>query len=115
MANKVLDFNAIQQPVLELTMMDQEHTVIKVGTPSVDLLEKLEANLPEFERIAKSGNKEAVQAIYDLAAQLINCNRSFITVTGAELLDKYKLGLDYMQIFFSAYMDFVTEIYNAKN
>lgn len=115
MVNKVLNFNQIQRPSVELTMMDVEQTVIRVTTPSVDLLEELEAALPEFEKVARSGNKEAVLAIYDLAARLINCNLSFITVTADELRTKYNMGLDLMQIFFSAYMDFVNEIYKEKN
>lgn len=115
MANKVLNFNQIQAPTLELTMMDEAQTVIKVTTPTIGLLNELEAVQPEFEKVARSGNKEAVTAIYDLAAKLMNCNRSFITVTGEELREKYKIGLDFLQVFFSVYMDFVTEIYNTKN
>lgn len=114
MVNKTLNFNQLR-PTLELTMMDEAQTVIKVGTPSVGLLEELEALLPEFETLARSGNREAIAAIYDMAARLINCNYSFITVIGEELRTKYGMGLDAMQIFFSAYMDFVSDIYNAKN
>lgn len=115
MANKVLNFNQIQAPTLELTMMDEDQTVIKVTTPTIGLLQELEAVLPEFEKVARTGNKEAIQAIYDLAAKLINCNRSFITVTGEELMTMYNMGLDFLQVFFSVYMDFVNEIYNTKN
>lgn len=115
MANKVLNFNEIQRPTLELTMRDKAQTVIKVSTPSIGLLNELQEMLPEFTSTAKSGNKEAIMAIYDLAARLINCNHSFIEVTGEELMEKYKLDLDYMQLFFSAYMDFVAEIFNSKN
>lgn len=115
MTNKTLNFNQFQRPVLELTMMDEKQTTIKVSTPSMELLEELEATLPEFETVAKTGNAAAVQAIYDLAARLINCNLSFITVTADELRTKYRMGLDYMQIFFSTYMDFVNEIYKEKN
>lgn len=115
MTNKTLNFNQLQRPTLELTMMDEAQTIIKVSTPSMALLEELEQALPEFEAVAKSGNKEAILAIYDLAARLINCNHSFVTVTAEELRTKYRMGLDFMQIFFSAYMDFINEIYKEKN
>lgn len=115
MANKSLNFNQLQRPILELTMMDKDQTVINVTTPTMDLLEELETALPQFEDTAKEGNKAAVQAIYDLAARLISCNLSFIPVTAEELRTKYRMGLDYMQVFFSAYMDFVSGIYNQKN
>ena len=115
MANKTLNFNQLQRPTLELTMMDETQTVIKVSTPTIALTEELTEIMPQFEEVAKSGNREAVEAVYDLAARLINCNYSFITVTGEELRTKYAMGLDSLQIFFSVYMDFLTEIYNAKN
>lgn len=115
MANNVLNFNSLQRPTLVLTMADENQTEIKVSTPSEELVEKLEASLPELQEICKSGNREAITAIYELAAQIISCNRSFIKVTAEELRGKYNMDLESMIIFFSAYMDFINEIYKAKN
>lgn len=115
MADKSLDFNALQRPVLELTMQDEERTKIKVSTPTEDLVEELENALPELQALPQAGNAEAVQASYNLAAKLINCNRSFITVTAEELRKKYKMDLESLIVFFTVYMDFINEIYNAKN
>lgn len=115
MANKSLDFNTLQRPYLELTMQDTERTVIKVSTPTENLVEEFETALPELQALPQTGNAEALQASYNLAAKIINCNRSFVTVTAEELRSKYKMDLESLIVFFSVYMDFLNEIYNAKN
>ena len=112
---KTLDFNKLNTPVLPLVMCDPDQTVIKVSTPSEALIEELQATLPELEPLLASGSKDAVEACYDLAARVINYNRSFIKVTAGELRDKYKLGLEHLVAFFQAYIDFISEITNAKN
>lgn len=115
MTNKSLNFNDFKRPTLALTMADENRTVINVSTPSAALYEELEAFIPELGKMANSGSGEAIRMIFDLAARLINCNRSFITVTAEELRDKYGMDLEGAIVFYSAYMDFVQEVYNAKN
>ena len=113
--SKTLDFNSINRPVLELVMLDEAKTVIKVGTPTEKLVEELQATMPELQNVLSTGDKSAVELCYDLAARLINCNRSFITVTAEELREKYRIDLEGLVIFYSAYLDFIQEINNAKN
>lgn len=110
-----LDFNTLNAPVLELTMMDDDKTVIEVCAPEEGLIEELMETGPELEAIARKGDKRSIEVIYDLAARLINNNRSFVTVTSEELRSKYKFNLYRAIMFFKAYFDFVEEIRNAKN
>ena len=115
MANKTLNFNTLERPCLELTMMDDAQTVIKVGMPSEGLvaqLEQLGANLTET---LTKGDKDTVDACYDLAARFISCNRNFIEVTGEELRTRYRLDLEALVIFFSAYIDFIEALKSQKN
>lgn len=112
---KTLDFNKINRPTLQLVMPDEAKTVIKVTTPKESMVEELQAILPELQNIVSAGDAEATRLCYDLAARLINCNRSFITVTAEELRDKYNLDLEGLIVFYSTYIDFVQEINNAKN
>lgn len=112
---KTLDFNKINRPVLQLVMPNKEKTVIKVSTPSEELVEELEATMPELQSVLSGGDREGVGLCYDLAARLINCNRSFITVTAEELRKKYGLDLEGLVVFYSAYADFIQEINSAKN
>lgn len=110
-----LNFNQIHRPVLELTMADEAQTVIKVTTPNEALVRELEASLPELKGVLEAGDEESIRACYDLVARLINCNRSFITVTADQLREQYKMDLEYLVMFLSAYMDFIGGIANAKN
>lgn len=112
---KTLDFNKLNRPTLQLVMPDEERTVIKVGTPSEGLIEELNETAPELESVLASGDKGTIRMVYELAAKLINCNRSFITVTPEELRDKYHFDIDSLIIFFGAYIDFIDEINKAKN
>lgn len=112
---KTLDFNKINRPVLQLVMPDEAKTVIKVTSPRESLIEELQATLPELKNIVSAGDAEAIRMCYDLAARLINCNRSFVTVTPEDLRDKYNLDLEGLIVFYSAYMDFIQEINSEKN
>ena len=115
-----LDFNAINRPVLELTMMDEAKTAITVESPPEGLVEELEAILPELQDILAAKDDAAVEAAYDLAAKLISCNRQKLKVTVEDLKTKYWPKDPYANLlnfvyFLSAYQDFIHEINNAKN
>ena len=112
---KVLDFNTIERPVLELVMQDDERTHIKVSTPTESLVEELAALAPKMEKVLQSKDADSIAAIYDLAARLINCNRSFVKVTAEDLRGKFRMNLESMVIFFGAYVEFINEVTNAKN
>lgn len=112
---KVLDFNTIERPVLELVMQDDKRTHIRVSTPTESLVEELAALAPQLEKVLQSKDAESIRAIYDLAARLINCNRDCLQVTSEDLRDKYRMNFESLVIFFGAYVDFINEVTNAKN
>ncbi len=112
---KVLDFNTLKRPVLEIVLRDDGHTHVKVSTPTEGLVEELNSLASELEPALKANNAESIEAIYDLAAELINCNLNYVTVTPEELRGKYRMDLESLVIFFGAYTDFLNEITNAKN
>lgn len=109
---KILDLNSVQRPTLELTMLDDARTVFRVSIPKESMIQELkQLDLASLE----AGDRDSIDLIYDLAARLISCNRDFIKVTAKELRGKYRMDLESAIIFFSAYMDFISEITNAKN
>ena len=112
---KTLDFNSMKRPSLRLVMQDEAKTTIDVSTPTEGLVEELTTAMPELDAVLQSGDASMVQAIYDLAARLISCNRSFRQVTAEELRYKYHLNLEDLVIFYSAYLDFIDEVTNSKN
>ena len=112
---KVLDFNALERPVLELVMADENKTKIHVTTPTEELVEKLEAAMPELEPALKAGSREHIKLFFELAADLMSCNQECLTLSADDLRDKYRMKLDGLVVFFVAYQDFINEIANAKN
>jgi hypothetical protein len=111
---RVLDFNALQSSILDITLIDEARTVVHLDLPTEALVNELQNMGPEIENM-KTGNQAAVKGIYDLGAKLINCNLDYFHTTGEELLRKYGMNLVLMLQFFSMYMDCITELSNQKN
>lgn len=112
---KMLDLNALDQPILELKLRDPERTVFRLTAPSVKQYERFIAAKAELAEIAKVQKPEQIKKLFELTADLINCNADYITVTAEELRDKYRLRFGDLVVIFAAYLDFVKEINNAKN
>ena len=112
---KSLNFRSIAQPTLTITMNDAEETVFTITTPSVELVERLEANQETLLETFKKDDRETLDEIWKLAADLISCNREGRRVTTEELKGRYGMGYKMLLIFFDAYGEFINEIENAKN
>ena len=112
---KILDLNALDQPVLEVTLRDENRTTFKLTTPTVRLTEKFLAAKGELSEVASSRDASKIQKLYDLTAELISCNADYITVTAEELRDKYRLTFGDLVVVFAAYLDFIKDFSNAKN
>lgn len=112
---KALDFNAIQQPTWPITLKDADRTTVNLTAPTVDMVDRLIAATPDLERVAKSKDGRTTRAVYELFADLVNCNDDGYTFTAEELRDKYKIDLQELFVFFAGYLEFVNEIKNAKN
>ena len=113
--NKVLDLNGVNRSTLELTLQDDERTLVHVSMPTEGLMQELQSTAPEMMDVVRSGSKDGIREIYDLAARLISCNRDFLKITGEDLRTKYRMDLESAVIFFSAYLDFINEIIREKN
>lgn len=112
---KGLNFRTFKQPTLPLNMNDAAETLITVTSPTVELTERLEANQGAIIATFERGDRESVDAIWELAADLINCNREHIEVTVEKLKGEYGMSYEMLMAFFVAYVDFIGEIENAKN
>jgi len=111
---RVLDFNKVQSSFLDITLRDKNRTVVHLDLPMEALVNELENMQGELDKM-KSGNKEGVDAIYDLGARLMNCNFDYFTTTGEELRTKYGMNLVLMMAFFTTYMGGIKELSGAKN
>ena len=101
---KMLDLNALDQPILEVKLRDENRTVFRLTMPTTKLVERFTAR-----------DVGKIKALYELTAELISCNADYITVTAEELRDKYRLTFGDLVVVFAAYLDFIKEINNAKN
>lgn len=111
-----LDFNALEQPTLELTLKDPDKTVIHATVPTEELVERLVASASGLKQLTESkSSPETAKALYSLIAELMNCNREGLTFTAEELRDKYNLTLYDAFVFAKVYMEFVQEMQGAKN
>ena len=112
---KKLDFNALERPVLELTLKDDAKTVVRVEIPTEELVERLQSAASEMQKVINDETGVLVKACFDLAAELINCNADGLVFTAEDLRDKYKMKLYDLTVFFKVYLDFIQEVSNAKN
>ena len=112
---KGLNFRKFAQPTLPINMNDAEETLFTLTAPTVELVERLEANQDELVAIFKQGNRESLDEIWSLAADLISCNREGRKVTVEELKGRYGMGYRMLFVFLEAYGEFIAEIEAAKN
>lgn len=112
---RTLDFNTINRPVLQLTMQDDNKTVINVSTPSERLIEEFQELLPQVREIMAKKDRSSIDYAFELAAKLISANRDFIKVTADDLRTTYRMNLESLVIFMATYTDFIQDIINAKN
>ncbi len=112
---QMLDFNAIQQPTWPIKLKDDAQTIVNIAAPTVELLERLQAAAPELAAVAQTKDGRAVRKIYNLVADLMNCNDDGFTFTGDELLTKYRLSFLDVIRFTSGYLNFIKDINDAKN
>lgn len=112
---KTLDFNALEKPVLELTLKDEAKTVVRVTAPTEELVERLTAAAGEIQTVINDNTGETVRALFELIAELMNCNVEGLTFTAEDLRDKYNMKLYEATVFVKVYLDFIQELNNAKN
>lgn len=112
---KILDLNALEQPVLEVKLRDEQRTIFRLTTPTTKLVDRFISAKSEMSEIAQSRDIEKIKKLFELTAELMSCNAEYITVTAEELRDKYRLTFGDIVVIFAAYLDFIKEFNNAKN
>lgn len=112
---KILDLNALEQPVLELKLRDEKRTTFRLTTPTTRLVEKFIAAKAEIAEVTKTRNVEKIKKLYEITAELISCNADYINVTAEDLRDTYRVTFGDLVVIFAAYLDFIKEFNNAKN
>lgn len=112
---KALDFNSLQRPTFEVTMKDDARTKLRLVCPKESLVERLESGMKELREILEKKDGSSIRACFRLAADLFSENDNDVEITAEALRDQYRISLEDLVVFFSAYIDFIGEIKNAKN
>lgn len=113
---EAIDFSTRRKPTLPIFLRDAAgERRVRVTTPTLDLMQEIRGNLPALQALLEGVSDESREAVFDLAARLISCNRDGLTVTGQELIDKYDLDEEDLTVFFSEYLDFIEGLAGAKN
>jgi hypothetical protein len=112
---KKFDFNALEKPVLEITLRDKEQTVVRVTAPTEEMVERFMSMAANIQNLKTDNNGELIKAAFELIAELINCNLDEMTFTADSLRTQYGLKLYDAVIFIKVYLDFLKELENAKN
>jgi hypothetical protein len=112
---KGLNFRNFNQPTLPIQMNDAKETLFTCVAPTVELVERLEANQDAIIAVFKKGDRECLEELWKLTADLISCNREHRSVTAEELKGKYCMNYQMLFAFLVAYREFIDEIESAKN
>ena len=112
---KKLDFNALETPVLEITLRDKEQTVVRLTAPTEKNVERFTAMAENIQALKNDNTGETVKASFELIAELINCNLDEMTFTAESLRDHYGMKLYDAVVFIKVYLEFLQEIESAKN
>lgn len=111
----VVNFDRHRPPVLTVPLKDERGTVLRVTPPTVDLQEELRARQSDLRALLSEDNDDMRDALYDLAARLMSCNRNLRKITAEQLRTTYGLDEEDLVVFFNYYVKFLTDIEHAKN
>ena len=112
---QTLNFNNVKYLRLPIILKDEAQTCLHLTTPTVDLVEKLQNDLPIWQEKLKKGDTESIKALYDFAAVLISLNIEKVEVDGTKLREVYNLDIVDIITFFGAYIEYIAAIKNSKN
>lgn len=114
---KITDLRALSAPSMTVVLPDDLGTTVHVTAPTLELVEYLRENAQGIFGVLRGeeGDERMKQGVYDFAAKLINCNLDGFNTSAHELATKYSMNMQHLQVFFTDYVDFVSEIQNAKN
>lgn len=112
---KALDLNKAKRQSFPVTMMDEKQTVFNLVMPNAETIKRLQAIYRELPSVMNGDDPEALDACYEVAAELFSRNRMRIEVTAEELKSIYSMEIEDLILFFNEYMEFIRELTKSKN
>lgn len=113
MAN-VLNFNNVKKRYLTVTLPDEQKTMLMIGTPTKAIMDNLILLKSGIEALEEDEtNPEALDDLYNACAKIMSRNKSGIKITTEYLSELF--DFEDILLFFSTYMNFLSELTNVKN
>lgn len=110
----MIDFSAYVKPTFAVRLRGADSPTLRLTPPPVELVDELK-NVGTLLPDAGGGDRDALAAIYAIAAALMNCNRDGIPIQPEDITGKYDLDLEDMAVFFAGYVEFINGLSERKN
>lgn len=111
---KTLNFNSVKKHYLTVTLADERNTTLLVGTPTKAIFDHLTRLKSSLETLSEDETDvDATDDLYDACAKVMSRNKSGVKVTKEYLENVF--DFEDVMIFFSNYMEFISEVANSKN
>lgn len=110
----VLNFNNIKKQYLTVVLPDEKQTTLLIGSPTKALTSEINTIQSNLEMINNENSDEfTLDELYNACAKVMSRNKAEIKITKKQLEKIF--DVEDILIFFTAYVNFVTELANQKN
>ena len=111
---KTLNFNNVKKQFLTVTLADEKNTTLMISTPTKAIMDNLVLLQSTLEALSENEtNIEATNDLYETCAKVMSHNKAGVKITAEYLSEVFDFSD--IVIFFTAYMDFVSEVIASKN
>lgn len=111
---KTLNFNNIKKQYLTVTLADENQTTLLIGTPTKAIMGDLMLLKSNLEKINDAEmDRDVMSDIYGCCANIMSRNKAGIKID-KKLLERI-FDVEDVLLFFTAYVDFVSELATSKN
>ena len=111
---KPLNFNKVQKHYLNVTLADENNTMILIGTPTKAVMDDIKRLQDKMNHVTDDdATSEDMDELYGVCAQLMSRNKTGAKITSDFLATIF--DLEDVKIFIDAYMEFLDEVLGSKN
>lgn len=110
----ILDFNTVKKTYLTVTLADEKKTVLMIGTPTKAVMDNLLVLQDAFKNVNEEEiGSDVMDDLYQACARIMSNNKTRTKITAEYLAELF--DFEDVFLFFSAYMDYISEVTNSKN
>lgn len=114
MATRTLNYNNVRKQYLTVTLADENNTVLMIGTPTKAVMNNLLTLAETFKDVKEDDvSPEIMDSLYEACAKIMSANKGGIKISVKDLEELF--DFEDIFLFYTTYMDFVSEITSSKN